>query len=64
VESEDFCINCGTVPHLLGYIDDGLYWVVQGVRNIGGRDRWYRSFRLTFNSILTRWYPAKEWAYI
>ncbi|KAL3486302.1 hypothetical protein BJX62DRAFT_215444 [Aspergillus germanicus] len=60
----DSCFNCGTVPHLLGCTDDGLCWVVQGVRNLGGHDRWYRGSRLPFNSILTGWYPSEEWAYI
>jgi hypothetical protein len=61
IESWDCCFSCGTVPYLLGCTGDGLYWVVQGVRNLGGFDRWFRKSRIPYNAMLTRWYPSEDW---
>ncbi|KAJ0414892.1 hypothetical protein BJY00DRAFT_18370 [Aspergillus carlsbadensis] len=57
IDSSHYCHSCGTIPFFLKCTDDGFYWVVLAMRNLGGQYRWYKGSRMPINSILTGWYP-------
>ncbi|KAI9369074.1 hypothetical protein BJX61DRAFT_180022 [Aspergillus egyptiacus] len=49
VRSRGGCRCCDTRCHLLGCSKDGLHWVIQGVRNLGGSRGWRYTARIPGN---------------